>query len=154
MKIFWLAFITLLVSCTKDNETEDQASKTDHITSAEWKYDNGGIDADKNGSIDLSFGSGIVPACVLDNTVTFNKDGSGIAEDGAVKCDVSIPEPTQFNWSFSNNETKLNILGSGVFGTGGQFDILILNENQLSLRKDTTMPGTQVPVWMVVELKH
>ena len=157
MKIQYVVLLSLLfISCDKENNDPPEPSNTDHLTSAQWQYDNGGIDQDKNGSIDFSFSSGFVPvpACVLDNKATFNDDGTGVADEGAVKSNASSSQTNPFTWSFSNNETKINVTGSAFFGAGGQFDIATLNGTKLSIRKDTTMPGSSQSVWMVVDFKH
>ncbi|MGZ5286235.1 MAG: hypothetical protein ACXWB9_03575 [Flavisolibacter sp.] len=145
-----LAFF--LISCDKEENDPPAPTNTDHISSSQWQYENGGVDGDKNGTIDLNLSTVGIPDCVLDNKATFNANGSGVADEGATKCDAAHPQTTAFNWNFSNNETTLNIAGSGLFGIGGQFTVTELNANRLSLRKDTTMMGQSV--WMVVQFKH
>jgi hypothetical protein len=141
-----------LFSCDKKDTPAPPPTKTEHISSAQWQYDNGGVDSDKNGTIDVTLGVVGIPACVLDNKATFNANGSGIADEGVSKCDPSHPQTTNFNWSFSNNETTLNLAGSGLFGIGGQFTITELDANKLTLRKDTTFMSQNV--WMVVQFRH
>src|SRR6478672_8767305 len=108
-----LLFCSLL-SCKKKKE---EPTKTQLITSSSWKYDNGGIDQDRNGSVDFTFEStGLLQPCILDNTGKFNSDGSGLADEGATKCNTTAPQTTAFTWSFQNNETELKLTGSGLFG--------------------------------------
>ncbi len=151
-QILILLGLVMFSSCDKDDPAPAPPTKTEHISSAQWQYENGGIDGDKNGTIDLTLTAIGIPSCALDNKATFNANGSGIADEGATKCDPSHPQTAAFNWSFSNNESTLNVAGSGLFGIGGQFTITELNATRLALRKDTTVQGNSV--WMVVQLKH
>lgn len=152
MKLLFATLIlsSLILSCDKEENDPPQPTKTEHISSAQWQYDNGGVDGDKNGTIDINF-SMVVPSCLLDNKASFNTNGTGVADEGAVVCQGAT-QTTAFNWSFADNESKLNLTGSGLFGVSGQFDIVTLNNTTLSLRKDTTMQGNAV--WLLVNLKH
>jgi hypothetical protein len=144
-----LVFSFLILSCKKDSSSS--TSKTDQITSADWKYDNGGI-GDATGNIIVNFSTfGVIPSCSLDNTIHFNSNGSGTVSEGANVCS-GAPATTPFTWNFSNNETVLNLSGGAVAGIGGSFKIKTLSSTQLSLLKDTTLSG--VSGTMVVNLKH
>ncbi len=140
-----------IVSCDKDKDKEP--TKTEHISSQEWKYHDAGVDNNGDGSIDLSLSGVVLQTCVTDNEASFNANGTGVADEGATKCDAGDPQTTNFSWSFTNNESKINISQNGLFGISGQFDILALDASQFSLKKDTTI----VPfgaVALVVKLKH
>lgn len=146
---FILTASFLFLSCKKDSSSS--TSKTDQITSTDWKYDNGGF-GDANGNILISFTTaGVIPTCSLDNTIHFNSNGSGTVSENANVC-PGAPATTNFSWSFSNNETALNISGGIVGGIGGNFKIKTLSGTQLSLLKDTTYMGTSVTA--IVNLKH
>lgn len=141
------------LSCKKDSSENNGPTKTELLTSSAWKYESGGVDVDKNGSIDLSLETlGLAPACLLDNSATFNADGTGINDEGATKCDPSLPQTTPFNWSFANNETALNISGNGFAGISGQFKITTLTSTRLTIAKDTTM--NNMSGTLIVNLKH
>lgn len=146
-----------LFSCDNGNDDNDQ-SKTHHLTASSWKYESGGVDQDRNGTIDLTFEStGLLQSCLLDNTGKFNSDGSGIADEGATKCNATLPQTTPFNWNFTSNETLLNISGAGLFGLNGQFKVRELTETKMSLSKDSTLssPGApSVTVALIVNMKH
>jgi hypothetical protein len=145
--VFTLTFSFLLTACGKDDK---EPTKTEILTSGSWKFDNGGIDQDKNGTVDISFTSGILPACALDNSATFNSDYTGINDEGLLKCGTA--QTTPFNWSFASNETAINISGTGVLGISGQFKILELNATRFGLSKDTTISGFNMSA--IVNLKH
>ena len=148
--ILSLAICILLPCCKKDAVT---VSKKDLITKAVWVYESGGMDTDKNGSIDLTFELlGTPPACLLDNKGTFNTDGSGVNDEGVTKCLVAAPQTTTFNWALQTNETELSITGNGLGGISGVFKIRELTETKLSLAKDSTVQGFAASI--ILNLKH
>jgi hypothetical protein len=136
-------------SCKKNSSSS--TSKTDQLTSADWKYDNGGI-GDANGNIIVNFSTtGTVPNCMLDNTVRFKSDGTGTVYENANVC-AGAPATSAFTWNFSQNETVLNVSTGAIAGIGGNFKIKTLSATQLSLLKDTTYLGASVTA--VINLKH
>ena len=147
---FILAASFLLLSCKKDSNSS--TNKTDEISSADWKYDNGGI-GDASGNILVSFTTlGTIPTCSLDNTIHFNSNGSGTVAENTNVCS-GAPATTSFTWSFGSNETILNVSSGAIAGIGGNFKIKILSSTQLSLLKDTTVTGYG-SVTAIVNLKH
>ena len=149
---FILSLCFVIIACDKDDD--NPPSNTQLLTSSTWKFNDAGIDLTNDGSIDLPFGPGTLPDCLIDNTGTFNVDGTGINDEGPSKCMSTDPQTTNFNWSFQSNETVLNITGAGVVGITGQFKVLELTSSKLSLSKDTTMPGIPTSVGLIVNLKH
>jgi len=145
---------SLAFSCSEKNtDPPPPPSNTELLTTGSWKYDNGGIDQDRNGTIDITFEmTGLVQPCVLDNSGTFNANGTGINDEGATKCNPALPQTTPFTWSFANNETSMNVAGSGIFGIGGLFKINTLTSAKLTLSKDTTIMA--ITVGLIVNLKH
>ncbi len=160
MKYFsnsWLLLV-LILACNK-NDQKKEPTKTELLTSQSWKYDSGGVDQDRNGTVDFTFAStGLLQPCILDNTGTFNANGTGIADEGATKCSVTAPQTTPFNWNFQNNETEINVVGPAFFGLGGKFTVKELTTTALSLSKDTTVTLTGFPapmtIALIVNLKH
>ena len=147
-----LIFFLAVLSCSKD-ESDPEPTKTDILTQQTWKFDNAGVDIDKNGTIDNNLPPTVLPPCLTDNTISFVNDGSGTVDEGAEKCMPTDPQTTSFNWNFTENETAINISGNAVAGTnGGKFKILQLTETQLSLSKDTTFQGFSVAV--IANFKH
>lgn len=144
---FWICFCVL--ACKKDSGSGD---KTQQLTSADWKYNNGGI-SDANGNVIIDFSTtGTIPSCSLDNTIRFNSDGSGTVSENTNVCN-GTPATTNFTWNFASNQTLLNVSGGAVAGIGGSFKIKTLSNTQLSLLKDTTVSGFG-SVTIVVNLKH
>jgi hypothetical protein len=156
----YLAVLLLLIAfyACKKSKTENPApTKTALITTQSWQYESGGIDQDRNGSIDISLEStGQAQPCLLDNTGAFHTDGTGLADEGATKCSPTVPQTNPFTWSFANTETMLNITGSGLFGQSGTFKIQSLTTTRLGLAKDTTLNIGGVPFTasLILNLKH
>ena len=154
MKIFStasvLCFALFLLACQKeDNPTP---TKTDHISSSSWKYDGGGVDGDKNGTVDLQFPAGTLDPCRTDNTLKFERNGTGISDEGTAKCNTSDPQSSSFKWNFTSGETALVMSGNIFPLLNGTFRILDLNATTFRLSKDTVLSGQNVAV--IVNLKH
>jgi hypothetical protein len=126
-------------------------SNTDLLTSQTWVYDNGGADLNADGTIDLNF-SAVIPACSLDNSAKFNSNGTGVGSENTMVCAGAAPT-SAFNWTFSNNETVLNISGNVITGLSGAFKIMTLTSTSLGLSKDTTVTGLG-PATAIFFLKH
>ena len=145
--------LALLVFSCDDKDDPVEPTKTELLTSSSWKYDSGGIDNNNDGVVDMTFEqTGAVQACMLDNTGKFNTGGSGVADEGASKCNASAPQTSPFTWSFTNNESMLSVVGGGFFGFGGAFMIKNLTATQLTVSKDTSFMGLQIK--MIANLKH
>ncbi|MDQ3278552.1 MAG: hypothetical protein M3Q06_09510 [Bacteroidota bacterium] len=154
MKIFstaaLLALCLFLLSCQK--EDKPTPTKTDHISASAWKYDGGGVDGNKDGTIDLTFPPGTLDACRTDNTLKFEKNGTGVTDEGTLKCSTSDPQTSSFTWSFTGGETSL-VMGGNIFSLlNGTFKVLDLNATSFRLSKDTVLSGQNVAV--IVNLKH
>ena len=146
--IFILALCVSLLACKKDSGSS--TSNTQQISSADWKYDTGGV-SDANGNIIIPFTSATVPDCLTDNTIHFNSNGTGTVAENANVC-PGAPGTSTFNWSFSNSETVLNVSAGAIAGIGGSFKIKTLTSTQFTLLKDTTVSGVATTV--AVKLKH
>lgn len=141
-----------VLSCKKDSNPSNNNpdTNTQLLTSADWKYDAGGI-GDANGNILFNF-SGSIPACSLDNTARFQSDGTGtIFENTDVCQNASLS--SNFTWNFSSNQTVLNVSSGAFAGIGGNFKIKTLSGTQMTLLKDTTVSGFG-SVTAVIKLKH
>ena len=146
--VFILALSVSVLACKKDSGSS--TTNTDQISSADWKYDNGGV-GDASGNIIFPFPAGTIPTCSLDNTIHFNSNGTGTVAENTNVCSGAPPTST-FTWSFLNNETMLNVSAGAVAGIGGSFKIKELTSTQFTLLKDTTVSG--VASTIVVKLKH
>lgn len=156
MKIFSsLLVLGLSVACSncKQENNPPAQTKTDLLTSGAWLHESSGVDADKNGTIDISLETAGVPQCRLDNVLTFRSDNTAVADEGATKCNATDPQISQFNWQFADNETALLFSGNVFTQLNGKFAIRTLTSTSLSLSRDTTIaPLGNVAI--VVNLKH
>lgn len=154
--ILLFLFTGLIISCDKE-ENDPPPTKEEILTNGSWKYESGGVDQDKNGTVDISFSTiPLIQPCILDNTVSFSAGGTGVASEGATKCDPAAPSTTTFLWSFNSSGTEINLTG-GLLGLGGKFKILTLTDTRFSLAKDTTISfGGGIPqnIALIVNLQH
>lgn len=148
-----LCFCLTLLSCSKEGSNSSAPTKTELITKSSWKYDNAGLDVDKNGVIDIPAPAGTLEDCETDNFLILSANGRGTVDEGPTKCFVGAPQTVPITWAFSNNETILNLNGGGVLGINGQFKIIELTDAKLSLSKDTTI-SLFGSVALIANLKH
>lgn len=148
----------LLTACNKKSDPNPTGpTKMEQISASSWTYQDAGIDANRDGAIDAggSFSvllPSLVPACRTDNTMTFNKDNSGLVNEGATKCNASDPAQTSFNWGFADNETAINVNNNSFALLNGKSKIVTLNATTFALTRDTVIAGTTTTA--VVILKH
>ena len=161
MKIFSsligiLLFAVLFTSCQKKSDPDpNQTTKTDLISKSTWKYENAGIDQDKNGTIDVAISTlapNLILSCQTDNILSFKVNNSGTVDEGATKCNTADATTTNFNWNFADNETSLNISNNVFSIMNGKSKIVTLTETALALSRDTLVFGSNVA--LVVTLKH
>jgi hypothetical protein len=151
--LFFGIFSLALFGCKKDDSSSSGGSTNATLISQQsWKFNNAGLDPDKNGTIDMDVSSQI-PTCVTDNSVSFSTNGSGVSDEGATKCNTADPQTVPFTWSFASNETMINISGNAIAGKGGQYKIIALSSTQFTLSKDTTVPIIGATAF-IVNLKH
>jgi hypothetical protein len=103
-----LAFLTVS-SCKKEETKTETKTKTELLTAKTWKMNalviNPGITPIPGGpTITDLYAS--MKECGKDDTEKFNTGGTGVADEGATKCDPADPQSTNFTWSFLNNETQ------------------------------------------------
>ncbi len=143
----------LLISFGCKKSDSSGPSKTELITSASWKYDNAGLDINKDGFIDTALPPGYVGDCDKDNTLTFKSDGTGTLDEGASKCDPGNPQTSPFTWSFKNGETTINFPTVILTGISGDVTIQKLTSTELDFIKEINI-GAPATVNVIVELKH
>ncbi|MBK6936537.1 MAG: lipocalin family protein [Chitinophagaceae bacterium] len=143
--IYLTLLFLLAAGCKKDSE-EEPPTKTDLITGAGWKFDKAtaGIYGDVSAYVD---------ACYKDNIITFASNLTGNINEATIVCSPSTAG--SFTWSFSNNETTLNASSSFFAAGTGSFNIVTLNETNLVLSQNITLPAPfSVTVLAEFTLKH
>ncbi|HEX9513647.1 MAG TPA: lipocalin family protein [Puia sp.] len=145
-----LAALTIWTACKKNTSaSSDNTSRTTLITAASWKFDSAGIDLNKDGIIDV-VDTTLLP-CQKDNTYTFNKDSTGVMDEGATKCNSTDPQTTAFTWSFSGTGQSVIKSNANPLLANG-INIFSMTSTKMVLYKDTTVFGANI--WYVVDLKH
>lgn len=147
-------FLVLFSACSKDEN--DPPTNEELLASGTWKFDEGGVDNDQNGTVDLIVSGGLLDPCIADNTITFSTTGTGVIDEGGTKCDPSANQSTNFNYTLStvNNQTQITLAGADLLGLGGSFEIIELSDTRLGLSKDTSLAPFPMPVSLIVYLKH
>lgn len=158
MKVLsFLAFLSLVMlgSCQKEDSGGDTPkTKTDLMVSSAWKYNDAKIDSDNNGTGDVALPAGVVESCQTDNTIVFDKNGSGTVNEGPTKCNATDPQTIPFTWNFGSGESVINFSSAVFAGVGGDFKIVSLTETELILSKQISMPPIPLPLTVVVSFKH
>jgi hypothetical protein len=152
-KFLWIvtALITLAAAwaaCSKNSSNSNSNSRVSLMTQAIWKYDTSGIDLNKDGTIDIA---DTLQACFKDNTYQFNKDSTGILNEGAIKCNSTDPQTSAFSWTISSgNPAILKSDVAPILAEG--LTVLTLSSTKLTVYKDTTIQG--IGLWYIFSLKH
>ncbi|MGQ0737545.1 MAG: lipocalin family protein [Bacteroidota bacterium] len=115
------AILFLFSSCDKDDNTPK--TKRELLTQASWKF--------KSATINGSDASGLIATCEKDNILFFAAAGTGNINEGATKCNATDPDSVPFTWSFSQNETVINL--SSAFITGGETNVTLVSLTETEL---------------------
>ncbi|HMR85742.1 MAG TPA: lipocalin family protein [Niabella sp.] len=104
--------ITILFSCSKDNDEAKGKSKTELLTNGSWKLaaytSNPADDWDGDGVKETDFYK-VMETCEKDDITTFKTNGD-VVFDYKTLCDYdSGPQTETEKWDFTNNETTLRI---------------------------------------------
>lgn len=139
-----VAAFVLFPGCDKKDNPIVVKTKTELITTNNWKFDNAsasGLDVSSHPSL----------ACYVDNVMTFATNGTGTISEGAVVC--TTPAPANFNWSFQSGESILRFDFTLFPGGSPDFTIVSLTETNLVLSQTMTFGGFP-PTLVQVTFKH
>jgi hypothetical protein len=129
-------------NCNKNDNPPP--SNTDYITKSSWKFSSA-----KASGVDVT---AQVPACFKDNTILFVANGSGTITEGANIC--VPPSPSSFSWTFQNNGTEINLSTPLVTGGSGVFTIVLLNDVNLVVSQNMTIPPSMTPINVELTFIH
>lgn len=148
------AIFLIAASCQKSEDNIDNdTSKMALLTKAAWKYEDAGLDLNKDGVKDTELPPGFVLACDKDNVLTFKSDGTGTLDEGASKCDQANPQTSAFTWSFKNDETVINFSDQLFSGIEGDITLKSLTSTRMEILKEVSVGASQ-SVNAIVILKH
>lgn len=137
----FLLSTSLLISCSKDEESK---SATDLLTggsSKSWRVESRTF----NGTLDP------IDSCEADDFLTFNKSGNTFTDNpGNITCGASVSSGT---WALSNNDKVLTMTEGG---NSNAIDINELSEHKLVLKGNftDTIMGVPTAYTVVVTLGH
>ena len=131
--------VATLTACSKGSSKK---SNTELITKAAWKLETAGLDADKNGTVDLPE---TFEACQLDDLITFATNGTGTADAGATKCDPADDQTYSFTWQFKNEEKELEF-------DGETYKVYSIDDTNLKIYFEETSGATTLRYLFI--LKH
>jgi hypothetical protein len=141
-----VAVLSILTGCDKKKDDPPAPkTKTELISQSAWKFDNA-----KAGGTDIS--ANPMLTCYKDNTMTFSSNLTGTISEGAAVC--ATPAPATFTWSFQTSETILNISAIIFPGGSSNFTLTSVNETNLVIAQDVTIPPMPTPVNVVLTFKH
>ncbi|RYY10949.1 MAG: hypothetical protein EOO04_36090 [Chitinophagaceae bacterium] len=153
LTILAFSLITILPSCSKDDDTPSDGPKTELLIKSSWKFQKAeaGILGDVSSEIE---------DCIKDNLLIFVSastgatSGTGTLDEGTTKCDNADPQTRPFDWEFRNNGAVL--YSSQVLFDGGskEFNVVALNETNLVLSQQWTFEPGLPPVTVTITLKH
>jgi hypothetical protein len=135
VSVMSLILTSFLSSCTQDSDTIlTPPTNTELITSASWKFSSATV-----GGSDVS---AFLQGCQKDNTMLFAAAGTGVADEGASKCNGADPQTTPFTWNYDTNETALHV--SAILFTGGSsdFTLVSLSASQLVVSQAIDVSGS------------
>lgn len=139
--LFALACMGLVIvmnGCSKgDDDTPAPKTKTELLTTGTWKYD----------KIDPTLAESYI-TCFKDNIITFTADGKGTCPDTGVQCN---PVTGNFNWNFTDSETKIHLDATLIPAGTQDFTIVTLTETTLALSQTITSPVTAT---ITITFKH
>jgi len=137
-------FLVALIAGNCDKNDNPPPSNTDYITKSSWKFSNA-----KAGGIDVS---SQIPSCFKDNTILFVANGSGTISESSDVC--APPSAASFTWFFQNNGTQVNLSTTLITGGSGVFDINLMNEVNMVLSQNVTIPPSTTPVNVQITFVH
>lgn len=150
--LVFMMLVVSFVSCKKDSEK--QPTKTELVTASPWLFSSASIDQNNDGVGDVAVPPSVLLPCYTDNTLTFKADGTGTFDEGATKCNTTDPQSSPFTWSFTSAEQNITFTASIFPGASGEFKIITLNNTQLIMSRQITLPGTTTAVVVVVTFVH
>jgi hypothetical protein len=148
--------VYMSTGCSKGSSSNNNNPPMDAnmtlITQAAWIYDTAGVGSDNSGTIVYPIPAGVIKDCQKEDTLYFKSNGTGVEDQGPLKCDTTNTSPIPFTWSFNTGENMITSSDSLFSGFGGSITITSLTSTQLHLLKQVTV--SNVPVIVDLYLKH
>jgi hypothetical protein len=139
-----LLVVSAFIFSSCDKKDDVPPSPTDYIIKSSWKFSSA-----KASGVDVT---AQIPACFKDNTITFVASGQGTVNEGAVGC--VPPAPANFTWNFQNNGAQLNLSAALFPGGSSVFNVVLLNDVNLVLSQNVTIPPAITPILVEMTFIH
>jgi hypothetical protein len=154
-KIYFLLLgVASLSACKKDSEPAPaDNSPTGLLLAKNWRVTAQNLTVTSsvlNTNVDM-YATYYSNACQRDNFIKFNADKTLTADEGAMKCNTTDPQTKAGTWSFSSNDTKLNLVDPTQGGAPIPFDIITLSATTLHIRY-TIVTNGGIPVTNVNDI--
>jgi hypothetical protein len=140
----WIFFVlpaSLLLSSCHPNASFGH--DVDLLTRTPWKYEKAGFDSNKDGVFDAL--DPRIAGCENDNTIVFRPDGTGLLEEGLIKCKPADPDSLPFMWAFQDND-------STIYFQDQYYRIRALNSDRFEIYADQNMGG--ISTRYIIIFKH
>lgn len=107
-----ITLISLNACQKKDNtgSTPQLSAKTQLLIKSNWILVDNETKVGSGGTWGSNY-QGFYP-CRKDDLLKFNSDNTGVADEGATKCNTTDPQSVPFSWTFAESETKLTFQNS------------------------------------------
>ncbi len=155
-----IAATFLIAACSKksndsgtpppDKDTIPTVKAADLLAAHIWKIDTIAFDTNNDGTIDTGVPGGL-KACDMDNTLKFNADGTGVFDEGALKCVDTTAQSVPFTWYLKDNDSTVNITGAIPGELHGDIHIMALTDSTLTMSK--TIPYGGATADLIIALK-
>lgn len=137
-----LASLITLSSCSDDDKDPPKTDAELIGSGVAWKFSSASV-----GGIPIT---SEIPECFLDNTITFNYNESGntgVVNAGAIKCDESEPQSSDFVWAY-NESTKVLSVDTDLIdipGATGDIKVVSVGADNMVLTQNVDLSsfGTQ-----------
>jgi hypothetical protein len=137
LSLFLLATVAL-GACKKDSENTPTTSKTDLLTSHNWKPSAGTFSITAGGQ---TISNDAFDSCEKDDVYKFGTDKSLVVDAGTTKCDPSDPQKETGTWAFTSNEQKMTISMPGQSVPVSDLDIKELSAKTLHITATQSANG-------------
>lgn len=122
-----LLLLAFMTACSKKDKNQ---SRTELLTTGNWKITTSENDDDANGTYETD-NYALFDDCFKDNIFTFKTGGQLDLDEGPSKCDPLDPQTETVPWQLTNNDNTLVV-------DGESYDILELNNSTLRFKENLT----------------
>jgi len=144
--LFALALVLVFAgSCKKNEESIPLPTNTELLSQSSWTL----LSATASGT-DVTNNAALT--CFKDNIITFSANGSFTINEGINICSPSTAG--SFTWSFQASETQLVLSAPLIPGGSSTFTLVKLDDTNLIISQNVTIPPSPTAILVVFTFKH